>query len=248
MNLWRLEWLRLIRTRRWIALAGVFVAFGLIGPVSARYLPDLVAHAGGGVKIIVPPPVPADGIRQFTGNATQIGVVVVVVVAVAAFAFDTRPGLAIFYRTHVRRARDLILPRYVVVSAAAIVTFVLGTLAAVYETVVLLGGLPAARVTLGVVLESLFLLLCVAVAAAATTVTRSSLAAIGLSLAILLAMPLVGSIGPAGSWVPSKLTASLDTLVAGTSPSTYTKATLTCLAAIAVFLSAALVRVGRREL
>ena len=248
MNLWRLEWLRLVRTRRWIALTGVFVAFGLIGPVSAKYLPDLVAHAGGGVKIIVPPPVPADGIRQFTGNATQIGVVVVVVVAVAAFAFDTRPGLAIFYRTHVRRARDLILPRYVVVSAAAIVTFVLGTLAAVYETVVLLGGLPAARVTLGVVLESLFLLLCVAVAAAATTVTRSSLAAIGLSLAILLAMPLVGSIGPAGSWVPSKLTASLDTLVAGTSPSTYTKATLTCLAAIAVFLSAALVRVGRREL
>lgn len=248
MNLWRLEWLRLVRTRRWIALTGVFVAFGFIGPVSAKYLPDLVAHAGGGVKIIVPPPVPADGIRQFTGNAMQIGVVVVVVVAVAAFAFDTRPGLAIFYRTHVRRARDLILPRYVVVGAAAIATFVLGTLAAVYETVVLLGGLPAARVTLGVVLESLFLLLCVAVSAAATTFTRSSLAAIGLSIAILLAIPLIGGLGPAGPWVPSQLTDSLNGLVTGVSPGTYTRSTLTCVAATIAFLGAALVRVGRREL
>ncbi len=34
MSLWRLEWLRLIRTRRFLVLAGVFVFFGIVGPVS----------------------------------------------------------------------------------------------------------------------------------------------------------------------------------------------------------------------
>lgn len=38
MNLWRLEWLRLTRTRRLVAIVGVYLFFGLTGPLTARYL------------------------------------------------------------------------------------------------------------------------------------------------------------------------------------------------------------------
>ncbi len=40
MNPWRLEWLRLTRTPRTIALAGVYLFFGLLGPVTAKYLQE----------------------------------------------------------------------------------------------------------------------------------------------------------------------------------------------------------------
>ena len=76
MTLWRLEWLRLIRTKRWIALVGVFVFFGLLGPLTARYLGEIIDFAGGeleGATIEFPPPVPADGMTQFVSNAMQIG-------------------------------------------------------------------------------------------------------------------------------------------------------------------------------
>lgn len=248
MSLWRLEVLRMVRTRRWLALVGVFVAFGFLGPLSAKYLPDLVAHAGSGIKIIVAPPKPADGIRSYLGNAMQIGLVVTVVVAVSAFAFDRRPGLAIFYRTHVRRAADLVLPRYTVAAATAIGAFVLGSLSAVYETEVLLGHLPPVRLIEGIALEGLYLLFACAVAAAACGVVRGSLAATGLSVGALLALPIAGSIGRAGHWLPSDLVGSMSQLAMGHGAGEYRAAALASLGATAVLLMAAIASLRRREI
>ena len=42
MNLWRLEWLRLTRTPRAIALAAVFLFIGFVEPVVTRYEQDLI--------------------------------------------------------------------------------------------------------------------------------------------------------------------------------------------------------------
>ena len=47
MSLWRLEWLRLTRTKRWIALVGVYLFFGLLGPFTARYMAEIISFAGG---------------------------------------------------------------------------------------------------------------------------------------------------------------------------------------------------------
>src|SRR5664279_3790107 len=41
---WRLEWLRLTRSRRWIALVAVYLVFGLIGPVMAKYMAGPVSY------------------------------------------------------------------------------------------------------------------------------------------------------------------------------------------------------------
>ena len=41
MTTWQLEWLRLTRSRRWIALVAVYLVFGLIGPVMAKYMASI---------------------------------------------------------------------------------------------------------------------------------------------------------------------------------------------------------------
>ena len=51
MSLWRLEWLRLVRSRRLVALAGVYVFFGFVGPLTARYLGEIVE------RFVLPPDV-----------------------------------------------------------------------------------------------------------------------------------------------------------------------------------------------
>ena len=49
---WRVEWLRLVRTRRLIALAGVFVLLGFAEPLGTYYLPELLRHSNAkGIKI-----------------------------------------------------------------------------------------------------------------------------------------------------------------------------------------------------
>ena len=165
MSLWRLEWLRLIRTRRLVALLGVFLFFGFLGPLSARYMKQIIENFGGNIQIVVPDPVPADGITQYVGNAIQIGLLVSVGIAAAALAFDAKPQMGIFLRTRVRRMRDIITPRYVVTAVAAIGSFVLGSVAALYETVILIGSLSIGGWLLGMLLGSLYLAFAITVTA-----------------------------------------------------------------------------------
>src|SRR5215469_6020924 len=129
MTSWRLEWLRLTRTPRAVALAAVYLIFGLGEPVLTKYLNKIINHAGGAQKlrILVPPPVPSDGINAYVSQVATIGLIVVVVIAAGAFGFDSRQGLATFLRTRVSSVWQLIVPRFTVNAAAAIAAYLLGT-------------------------------------------------------------------------------------------------------------------------
>jgi ABC-2 type transport system permease protein len=248
MTLWHLELLRLWRTRRAIALLSVFVLFGLLGPVAAHYLPEIVANVGGDLRIIAPQARPVDGIAQYTRNAIQVGAVVAVVIAAAALCVDTKPSLAIFYRTRVATYRDLVLPRLAVTIAATIAAFAIGTLAAWYETSVLIGPLPAGRLALGSALTAIYLIFVVALTAATAALGPTQVSAIALALALLLGMPILGLLPWLDGWVPSRLAGAIPGVVNGDSLGSYTGSVgITVLAAMLATICA-IVRGSRREL
>jgi ABC-2 type transport system permease protein len=205
----------LLRTKRWIALVGVYLFFGLLGPITARYLPEILAQFGGDIEVTVPDPVPADGITQFVSNASQVGLLVVVVVAAAAMAVDAIPEMGVFLRTRLVGVRRLLVPRFVTVAAASIVAFLIGVAAAWYETVVLLGAVPVGAMLAGAGYGAIFLVFAVAVAGAAAGLTRSVLPAVMISLGVVLAMPILGLYAPLRRWLPSYLVGALDGLVRG---------------------------------
>lgn len=219
MSLWRLEWMRLARTKRWIALVGVYVFFGLLGPLTARYLGEIVNFAGGeleGATIEFPPPVASDGMAQYVSNALQIGTLVAVVVAAGALAFDAIPEMGVFLRTRVPDVKDILAPRLIVTLIAVIGSFVLGGLAAWYETWALIGGLDASDVIAGLVFGSLFLVFVVALVAAVAGRTSSVLGTVMISIVVLLILPIFGIADAVGRWLPSHLGSALAALPAGT--------------------------------
>jgi ABC-2 type transport system permease protein len=249
MNLWRLEWLRLTRTHRLLALVGVYVFFGLTGPLTARYLSAIFGRLGTeGVRVEFPDPVPADGIAQFVGNTSQIGLLVVVLVAASALAFDARREMAVFLRTRVSAVRDIVIPAYVVNAGAAAVALVAGSLAAWYETTVLLGAVPVAGMLIGTALGALFLAFAVALTAAVAAVMRGVAATAGVTLAGLLGLAILGGLTPLGRWLPTRLAGAITELVRGASVGDYAPAVATSLVATVAAVTVA-VRVGsRREL
>lgn len=248
MTLWRLEWLRLLRTRRLIALLGVYVFFGLLGPVTARYLGEIMERFGGDVEITFPDPVPPDGIAQFVSNVTQVGVLVVVAVAAGALVMNALPEMAIFLRTRVRPARLIVVPRYVVMTGAVIGAYTVGLAFAWYETVVLLGALPVGGMLLGLLFHALYLAFVVAVVAAVGSRSRSVVGTVGLSVVVLLVLPLIGVVDAIGQWLPSHLVgAQLDLLAAG-SATDYLLSTLMTIGAIAGLLLLAFKTADSREL
>jgi ABC-2 type transport system permease protein len=205
MNLWRLEWLRLTRTPRAIALAAVFLFTGFIEPIVTRYLRDIVGRLSHGTPVSVPPPSPADGLNSYVGEITFVGLIVVVAVAAGALTFDTRPGISTFLRTRVRSMTRLVLPRFAVTAAAAAIAYLLGTLAAWYETAVLLGSLPAGGVLAGIACGAMYMVFAVAVTTLAASLARSVIGTVGMAVVIMIAIPIAGSIHAISNWLPSAL-------------------------------------------
>lgn len=247
MNLWRVEWLRLWRTRRWLALGGVFLFFGLLGPITAAYMDVILGRLGGDIQVILPPPTPVAGLEQYMSNAMQVGLLVVLAIAAGALAFDTPPERATFYRSRVRGVWPLLAPRYAVSAAAACGAFIVGTAGAWYETVILLGPLPVGGMVLGTLLICLYLAFAVAVVALSAAVLRGVLGVIALSAGVLLTFPLLGLVPALRPWLPGHLLGALTGLAAGAEPAAFLRAAVVTAVATVALLPAAAALLGRRE-
>ena len=205
MSLWRLEVLRLVRSPRALVLGGVYLFFGLVSPVLARWMTEIMRYLSTTLTIVAPPRQAGDGMTEYVGQTSQTGLIVVVVVAAGALSLDARPGLATFYRTRTTGTARLLLPRYVVGALAAIAANALGAGACWYGTELLLGHLPTGAVLAGVACTSVYLAFAVAVVTLAAATTRTTLGAIGVGLVVLLVLPVLGLSGALHPWLPSTL-------------------------------------------
>jgi ABC-2 type transport system permease protein len=249
MTLWRLEWLRLVRTRRLFALLTVYAFFGLTGPLTARYLAEILQAVGTqGVQIQLPAPTPADGIAQYAGNASQIGLLVVVLIAASALAFDARRETAVFLRTRVTSVRSIVLPAYAVTASGAIAGFLLGSACAWYETTTLLGAPPAGAMLAGTAYGAVFLAFAVALVAFVAALVRGVLASAGVAIILLLLTGIVGGLVRAGTWLPTGLLGALGDLTAGRPAGDYLPGLAVTVILTAAALAGAVVFGNRREL
>jgi ABC-2 type transport system permease protein len=249
VTLWRLEWLRLVRTKRFVALMGVYVFFGLLGPTTARYIGEIVERFGEGVVVSFPDPVPADGLAQFSGNANQIGTLVAVFVAASALVVDALPEMAIFLRTRTRAPRQLLWPRLAISYGAVAVAFILGVAIAGYQTTVLLGAPAWGPLAIGSLLNLVYLAFTVALVAAIGSRMGSVVGAVAITIVLLLLLPVVSFVEEIARWSPSHLLGATDALLRDTDQaSDYLPALLVTLAATAGLVALAMRWLGNREI
>ncbi len=249
MSLWRLEWLRLTRTPRAIAICAVFLFIGFIEPVATNYENDLISHLGHAARISLPPPTPADGLNSYVAEITLVGLIVVVALAAGALCFDTRHGLSTFLRTRVNGMWQLVVPRFAVSAGAAVVAYVLGTLGAWYETQVLIGALQAGAVFGGMLCGVVYMIFAVALTALAASLVRSVVGTIAATLAILVVLPIASVWHAISDWLPSALVNGPVDLAGGTQHLWHFAPALTVsVAASAAALTVAVRRLSTREI
>lgn len=247
MSPWRVEWLRLVRTHRWWIVVGLFVFFGVTGPLTARFLPDLLTRFAGEVQVTMPDPTPAAGMAQFGSNAGQLGLLAVLVVAAGALTFDATPPWSAFLRTRVTHLGTIVVPRVVVPWALGAAALVTGTVVAVGLTTTLIGAPDAVDVAVGTVLGVVYLAFAVAVVALAASLARTAVSTVLLSVGLLLAAPLLQLVPTVGDWMPSRLLGATDALLAGTPVSELMPAVAVAAVTIPVLVTVAVVRLSRRE-
>ncbi|MFI6908272.1 hypothetical protein ACIBKY_43915 [Nonomuraea sp. NPDC050394] len=245
---WRLEWLRLCRTHRFLAAAALFITFGMSGPFMALYSGAIIARAGASLSV---PPVavtPAAGVASFVDNSIGLGLLLVIVIAAATLAIDHRPAVSIYYRSRARSAAALIIPRYVVVTLAMIAAYSVGAWITWYETAVLIAMPSAAAMVLGNLLVALYLAFAVAVVALLSALLRGMLLIAGVAAMALLALPVAGLVPGLGAWMPSRLLTAQHTLLGTAGLTDFTPAAAVAAIATTICLTLATRYAYRREI
>lgn len=196
------------RSHRLLVVVSVLVAMGILGPLTARYMSELMASIPGtpeGLEAVLPPPTVDLAISELADDLAQFGLVLALLVPMAAVVGEKTSGTA---------ALTLSKP----VSRAAFLAAKLLALLVTF-TVGVASGIGAGYAYAGMLFEWLpfggfallggtlliYLLFYASLTLLASTLMRSQLAAAGLAFGLALALGIVGSIPAVGAYLPSAL-------------------------------------------
>jgi len=241
-----------LRTNRFVAVAAVFVLFGILGPLTDRYMKELFDALGtqsGGFSVQVPPPSLEGAAAQILKNLSQFGIICALLLAMGSVAWEKERGTAGMILTKPASRAAFLAAKLVAISLTLGFAVILGCgfayvyVLLLYPTVYPLGGYVA--------MALLMWWMCVAFAAITmlgSTVTRSAVAAAGIGLVAILALGIVGALPVVGDYaLPSLGKPALD-LMMGHDPGQITGPVLFNLALVPAILGLTWLAFRRQEL
>lgn len=221
------------RTRRLPVVALLFLIVGIISPLTARYLNEILAAAlGDQLPMVLPEPTATMALEQLQKNLGQFGALAAIALAMGSVSGELDRGTAALVLAQPATRPAFLMAKLAAIALVlAICTLVAVAVAWIY-TAILFEPLPIGGWLALAALAWLALLAWGAITFLASTATASTTAAAGLGfvaligLSILAVIPAVDRVLPTGLTLPSILIASgqaaavkggeLATAVAGT--------------------------------
>src|SRR5664280_13590 len=210
------------RTNRFVAVAAVFVFFGILSPLTDRYMKELfdaIGSQGGGMTFTVPPPSPDGAAAQILKNLSEFGLICALLLGMGSVAWEKERGTAGMILTKPASRAAFLAAKLVAISFTLGIATALGTGVAyvytliLYPTVFPLAGYIAMAALLWWILVSF-----AAITVLGSTITRSAVAAAGIGLVALLVMGIVGALPVIGPYMPSWLGEPARALALGQDP------------------------------
>lgn len=213
----RKELLEQWRTYRLLVVAVVLLVFGLLSPLTAKFMPEMFKMLPQGEQFaaLIPPPTAADAVGQYVKNSTQFAVILALLVTMGAVAVEKDKGTAALMLVKPLSRLSFLLAKFVALGVTFAVGIALAALACYYYTLLLFAALdvPAWLALNGLLL--VFVLVYVALTLLSSTVSRSQVVAGGLGFGWILLLSLVGAIPQVGDVMPGALVSWGSRLVLG---------------------------------
>ncbi|WP_310550504.1 ABC transporter permease [Paenibacillus glufosinatiresistens] len=246
----RKEWLESVRTYKLLILLTVFLILGILSPLSAKLLPDLLSGMeSNGIRITLPEPAAVDSWAQFFKNISQMGLFVTVILFSGGVSGETAKGTLLVLLAKGLPRATVILTKYLVMSLLWTVSYGLAFAVTYGYTAFLFPGTGISSLgpaVLGLWLLGLFLLALLVFAGVWVKSAYGTLLIAGGGLALLLVAKLIPQ---AQTYNPLNLAAlSMPLLRGEAAASELTGAAVTAGVGAALLLAAALAVFKRRPL
>jgi len=241
-----------LRTNRLVAVAAVFIIFGIIGPLTDRYMKELIDAIGsqsGGFTIQVPGPSLEGAGGQILKNLSQFGIICALLLAMGSVAWEKDRGTAGMILTKPASRAAFLAAKLIAISLTLGIAVVLGTgfgylyTLLLYPSVFPLGGYVAMTLLMWWMLIAF-----AAITLLGSTLTRSAIAAAGIGLVALVVFGIVGALPVVGDFMPSSLGKPALDLMLGRDPGQIVGPVLFNLALVPVLFGITWLAFRRQEL
>jgi ABC-2 type transport system permease protein len=228
------ELLENVKKSRFIVMLIVLLLFGIMSPLTARYLPEIITFILGtsddsiGIPIELPAPSIVDSYAQYYKNLTQMGIFVQILIFMGIVSDEKSKGSAVLVLTKAVSRNIFLVSKFVAASLVVIATLIPSYMVFYLYTYLLFDKFPAGSSFIGVLMYLLFSIFIIAFTLFASTMTNktsySALIAIGgyFLLSILSVLPKISD------WFPMKLNDAAYQISAGLNVfGDYTKSVVT---------------------
>lgn len=209
------ELLEQVRTHKLTVMVSIFLIFGLVSPLTAKMMPELMKLTGEGMVIQLPVPTALFALDQYLKNVTQMGLFVVVLMAMGAIAGERERGTAAMILCKPVSRASFVASKFVAHGLALAASLALAALACYYYVAILWEPFDAIAFAATNALLGAYLLVVLGLTLFASALFRSQLAAGGLAMAMFIALSLIQTLPEVGSYAPGSLLGWSRAVVAG---------------------------------
>ena len=196
------------RTKRFLIVVAIFLVFGMLSPLIAKFTPELISslEETAAFADLIPEPSVVDSINQYVSNLTQFGFILVILLGMNAVAGEKEKGTAAMVLSKPIPRWSFILSKYIAQGTVYLLAISLAGLAAYYYTSYLFDGLHFSGFALANFLLYLWLMVFAAVSLLGSSIGKTTAAAAGIALLFGIILLLSGAIPRYGSLFASGLT------------------------------------------
>ena len=206
-----------MKTYRIYVIPSVFIFFGLVSPIIAYYLPDILASMAGEVTVELPTPAWHDAFDQYFSNTGQMGVLAIILALMGVIADERARGIInmVFYRPVSRMT--YVFSKFLAYGLLLTASIFISFLACYYNSTVLFEGVPLSVTFQATFVFWIYALFIAAMTIAASAVFTSNVAAGGVSLGgLILVFLLPYTHQFFDTYFPGALQDSIDEILRGT--------------------------------
>ncbi len=193
------------RTYRILIVGGIFLFFGLTTPLLDKYLPQIIELSGQNVPVEIPAATGITTLQGYAGTIGQLGVLIAVLIAMGAIANEVRSGTAVITLSKQITRAAFVSAKLLAMSATFLLSLAVASLLCYVYTAFLIGSADALAFLELNLLMALFLVFCLAVTLLFSSLFKSSLAAGGISIGVIIALAVLASVPVVGNYLPGKL-------------------------------------------
>lgn len=245
----RKELLELLRTRRLPIVLVVFALLGLVSPVVARYIREILEAVGGAeFQGVIPDPVAGDAVAQLTRNLGQFGVLIAILVTMGSVAGEKERGTAAFVLTKPVGRVAFLGAKSAAIGLLLVAAVILAGVLCWLYTALLFEPLPLGGYAAAMALVWLSLVAFAAITFAASVIAPSTLVAGGIGLGALMVAGVVSIVPGVSSYLPTGLWGMANQLAIGVVPSGALGAIVVNVAIVAAAIGLALWQFRSQEL